>query len=495
MVVDGRIRAFRWLARIGLLLAPVALWGQSQDPAQAVDRYLSARAEMGGFSGAALIAKGGKVVFRKGYGYADVEKRIPFTPETRHAVASISKMFTAMAVMKLRDQGKLRLEDSVCRYVAECPEAWQPVTLRELLHHTSGIPDYEEALGLGSEKYLAFMTQPGASARILENARKLPLDFKPGKKFHYSNTGYVVLSYVVEKAAGRPFADFLRETLLAPAGMTRSGVFTGKGTAPAQLADGYSHGDLGWEKTLAGVSLTDGHLRKLPRLPLTPPEGDAGVYSTVDDLYLWSRAMDGGALVSAAEAAEAFTPDQENYGDGWFIDNGFQHRRMRHNGMLPGYVSDFVKLPDEGITIVVFSNVDRVRLSSIVRDVTAIVLGLPYDMPVRGKVVKLSAEQLARLEGDYQMADGKRLSVRNQPDYLTAKLEGKYTAGLIPLSPVELYFPLGDGKAIFTLGDGGKATKVNIRYSGEDHVAERIATPPGAWEAVPADPARDIHDR
>lgn len=483
------MRNQRWHVALlaALLLAPPAR-SQAPDVAGAVDRYLSARTAMGSFSGAVLIARDGNVLFRKGYGFADVERKIPYTPETRHEVASISKMFTALAALKLRDQGKLRLEDPICRYLEDCPDAWKPVTVQQLMRHTSGIPDYEEALEIGSEKYMAFMTQPDASARIVENARKLPLDFKPGEKFHYSNTGYVVLSQVVQKAAGQPFAEFVARTLLEPAGMSRSGVF-GAGGPPDRLANGYTHGDLGWEKTLAGVPLDDGHLRKLPRLPLTPPAGDAGIYSTVDDLYRWSRVMDGSPLVPAAEAAEVSTPGLEGYGYGWFVGEGFNRKRLRHNGALPGYLSDFIKFPADKVTIILFSNLDRARLSSIARDVTAIVLGTPYDMPVRGKVVQLAAAQTARLEGEYRMADGKRLTIRRDPDYLTAELEGKYTAGLIPLSPTEFYFPLGDGKAVFTMdapGAGGRAVKVNMRYGGEDHIAERIAPQPPASPTAPS---------
>ncbi len=459
------------------LVLPASAAAQPKDVAQAVDEYLTARTDLGRFSGAVLVARDGKVLLRKGYGFADVEKKLPYTPETQQDVASISKMFTAMAALKLRDQGKLRLDDPLCKYVDDCPEAWKPITLQQLMRHTSGIPDYEEALEIGSEKYMAFMTQPGASARIVENARKLPLDFKPGEKFHYSNTGYILLSYAAQKAAGEPFGDFVTRTLLAPAGMTHSGVF-GVGDGPRNLATGYTHGDLGWEKMLAGVPLTAGHLKKIPQLPLTPPEGDAGIFSTVDDLYRWSQVMDGSPLVPAEEAAEVFTPGLENYGYGWFIDNGFDRKRLRHTGLLPGYVSDFIKFPGDKVTIVLVTNLDRTRLDRVARDVTAIVLGKGYDPPVHGKVVQLTAGQFARLEGDYKMADGKLLTVRKEPDLLTAELKGRYTAGLIPLSPTELYFPLGDGKALFTLDETGKAVKVNMRYGGEDHVGERVAPQP-----------------
>lgn len=452
--------------------------------AASLDRYLAARTELGRFSGAVLVAKGDRVLFRKGYGFADVARRTPYTPETRHAVASITKMFTSMAALKLRDAGKLKLDDPICAHLSACPDAWKPVTVQHLMRHTSGIPDYEDPLELGSGKYLAVMTQEGTSRRLVEEAKTKPLDFPPGTKFRYSNTGYLVLAQVVENAAGRPFNDFVTETLLVPAGMRRAGMFDGK-TVPTGLATGYTHPEPGWAKLLAGTPLTAGHLAARPRLPLTPPAGDAGLYATVDDLLAWSRAMDGGALVPKSEADEVFTPGLESYGYGWFVGEAWKRRRFRHNGGLPGYTSDFVKFPDAGITLVVFCNVDRARLSAVVRDGSAIVLGEPWDMPVSGSVATLTPADYERLVGVYRMADGKTLTVTKEPDLLTAALEGRYTAGLVPLSPTRFYFPLGDGTATFSLGEDGKAASVNVRYSAEDHPATRIPSPPPS----PAGPA------
>jgi CubicO group peptidase (beta-lactamase class C family) len=350
------------------------------------------------------------------------------------------------------------------------------------MRHTSGIPDYEDPLELGSEKYLAVMTQEGSSRRLVDEAKAKPLDFPPGTKWRYSNTGYLVLAEVVENASGRPFNDFVTETLLKPAGMNRAGLFDGK-KVPEGLAAGYTHPELGWTKLLAGTPLTAGHLAARPRLPFTPPAGDAGLYATVDDLLAWSRTMDGGALVPKAEADEVFAPGLEGYGYGWFVGEGWRRRRYRHNGGLPGYTSDFVKFPDEGLTLVFLCNLDRARLSAIVRDVSAIVLGQPWDMPVSGRVVTLAPDEFSRLEGVYAMADGKKLTVTKEKDLLTAALEGRYTAGLVPLSPTRFYFPLGDGTVTFSLGEDGRASSVNVRYSAEDHPATLLspsASPPPA---------------
>lgn len=349
----------------GFLLAAIALAPTAAqaapaaaDIAAAVDRYLTVRTEMGAFSGAVLVARGRQVIVRKGYGYADVARRTSFTPETPLEVASVSKMFTAMAALKLRDQGRLGLSDPISQFIERCPDSWRGITVEHLMRHTSGIPDYEARLELGSEKYMSFMSRAEASHEILEQARKDTLDFAPGSKFSYNNTGYIVLSHVIERAAGVPFADFVQRTLLDPAGMKGSGVL-GTGRAPRRLAAGYTHGDLGWEKTLAGVPLTDGHLQRVPALPLTPPHGDAWLYSTLDDLHRWSLLMDGSALVPKEEAAEVFTAGAGGYGFGWFVDQGFGRRRHRHNGFLPGYASDFIRFPDDSLTIVLFSNLDR----------------------------------------------------------------------------------------------------------------------------------------
>jgi len=436
------------------------------------DRYLSARTALGRFSGAVLIARGDRVIFRKGYGFADVEARTPFTPETPQEIASISKMFTSMAALKLRDRGRLRLEDSLAQWVPDCPPAWRPITVQQLMRHTSGIPDYEEALEIGSPRYMEFMQSRDATRRIIEEARSKPLDFSPGSKFHYSNTAYNLLALVIERAAKESFPKFVTRELLKPAGMTHSGVRDG-GDAPKSLAQGYTHGDLAWPRLLAGVSLADGHLNRVPHLPLSPPAGDGGMYATVDDLLRWSRVMDGGGLVPAAEVAEVFTPGLEGYGYGWFIGPAFDRTRYRHNGILPGHVSDFVKFPADSITIITLSNLDRTRLDRIMRDLTAITLGTSWDMPVQGTVVTLTPDQVAPLEGVYRMSDGKSLTVKNDGEMVSAALEGRYTAGLIAFSPTEFYMPLGDGRATFTLGADGKATRVNLRYGGEDHVGER----------------------
>jgi CubicO group peptidase (beta-lactamase class C family) len=457
---------------LAITSSTVAAQATDADIARNADKYLTTRSEMGNFSGAVLIAKGDRVIFRKGYGFADLERRIPYTVNTKHAIASIAKMFTAMAALKLRDQGKLRLDDKVCTYVDDCPDAWRPVTIDQLIHHTSGIPDYEEALQLGSENYIEFMRKPDSHTRIISEMRAKPLDFTPGEKFKYSNTGYVLLAKALSRASGQPFADFVRKQILIPAGLKQTGALS-TANRPANLAYGYTYGDIGWPKLLGGVAYSDGHMTRRPDLWFGTESGDGWLYSTLDDLHRWSRLMDGSSFVSPKLAAEVFAPKLDGYGFGWIVDSAFKRKRYHHTGSLPGYVSNLIKFPDDSVTIVIFANIDRGRMSSIVRDLTAITFGEPWDMPVRGNVVSLTPDQLSKLTGEYAMSDGTPFSVRVE-DMLVAELKGRYTAGLIPLSPTEFYMPLGDGKAIFKLDSTGRAQEVNMRYAGLDRIARRV---------------------
>ncbi|MBX7172431.1 MAG: beta-lactamase family protein [Pyrinomonadaceae bacterium] len=448
----------------------------AQTKGSQIDQYLLVRSEMGNFSGVVLVAKDNQIILRKAYGVADIEKKIPYTPETQQVIASVSKMFTAFAALQLKNDRKLQLTDSICTYLADCPDIWKPVTIENLIRHTSGIPDYEEALELGSEKYFGFMTQPNTPIKIIENARELPLDFKPGEKFKYSNTAYIILSFIVEKVSKTPFAEYVVKKIFKPAGMKQTGVL-GTKSLPKKLANSYApKTELTWEKRLGGFALTSDNLKKLPQMTLNPPHGDGGIYSTVDDLLRWSQIMDGGSFVSAKDLAEIFSPQ---YSFGWFIDNEFGQKRFRHNGILPGYLSELIKYPDEKITIIIFSNLDHTRMSVVARDVSAITLGKPFDMPVRGTVISLTKEQISALEGNYKTTENNTLTIQNDPDFLSAYLKDpsgqiQFAAGLIPLSPTEFYFPFRDGKVIFTIGEKGKATKVNLRYRGEDHFAERV---------------------
>jgi len=212
-----------------------ALRAQSSPPAQAtvpakpaaldaaalqkkVDELLNAHARVNDFSGSILLAAGGKPLVAKGYGYANVEWQIPNTPQTKFRIGSITKQFTSMLVMQLREQGKVELEDSVCVYVTPCPDAWKPVTIHHLLTHTSGIPTYT---GIAAWREVNMV--PKTVDQIVAFFRDLPLQWIPGEKYAYNNSGYFLLGVVIEKAAGKKYEQALQEMILTPLGMKDTG--------------------------------------------------------------------------------------------------------------------------------------------------------------------------------------------------------------------------------------------------------------------------------
>lgn len=433
-------------------------------PGQRVDQYLTRSAQLGRFNGVALVAVDGKVVLRKGYGYADFSKRIRNTAETQFEIASISKMFTADVVLQLARQGKLSLSDSVCRYLSPCPALWNAVTIDELIHHRSGIPDYETALGMEQPQYFAYMTKPGNAAQILADAAKKPLDFTPGSKYSYSNTGYIALANVAQQAAGEPFAQLMHHLILDRAGLAHSGVL-GCDKASA-LALPYAK-ELTWAQRLAGVDLSAQTPVAVPQLALEPVHGDAEIFSTVDDLYRWSTLAQGSSIVPAADAALIFTP-VEGYGFGWTIDEAFGTTRYRHTGELPGYLSDLTVFPKKHVTIVLMQNFES-PMGNLVRDVSAAALDRPFDLPYSGNVVDLDATRRDNALGTYRMTSGETLTIAAGTPYIVASIKDQFSAGLIPLDDGRFYMPLSGG--VVTFGDirHGRAQRVTLHYAGVDH--------------------------
>jgi CubicO group peptidase (beta-lactamase class C family) len=340
---------------VALVLFCSGLIALAEPPARVsskIGTYLSTLERQNRFSGAALIAVGEKVILREGYGFANRERRERFTPNTKHHVASISKMMTAFSALELQRLGKLKLEASICVYLEPCPKAWQNVRVQHLIHHTSGIADYEAALGLHTEAYLEFMTKPDATQRILSDALKTPLEFKPGSKFKYSNTAYIVLSRIIEVASNLPFNEAVKVFALEPAGLQSSSML---------------------EETANRTAISTGYTkdwRSIPELALTPPAGDAALISTVDDLFKWSRFMD-----KNAQRLEVFRPRLGGYGYGWFIDSRFGRKRHVHTGELPGYRTVFIEYPAQRITIILLSNFDQAPMETITRDLSLMVLG------------------------------------------------------------------------------------------------------------------------
>jgi CubicO group peptidase (beta-lactamase class C family) len=297
------------------------------------------------FSGSILVAQNGQVILSKGYDFADREKKIPNTAQTKFRIASITKQFTAMAIMILQEQGKLNVQDKICAYLTDCPEAWKPITIHQLLTHTSGIPDTPSAF------YSQEITSSLPLEQSIADAKTKPLDFQPGEKFSYNNRGYVLLGKIIEAVSGQSYEAFLQKHIFEPLQMTS----TGFDHVQVDLAVGYTNQSYVADQINMWVAFSAGAL-----------------YSTVEDLYRWDQALYTDKLVPQQALDTMFTahvlmPDSDGwgYGYGWMIGPDNQRRIIAHPGGIQGFASIIKRYPDAKATIIVLANQENVPVDVI----------------------------------------------------------------------------------------------------------------------------------
>jgi CubicO group peptidase (beta-lactamase class C family) len=438
--------------------------------ASGIEALMRANERLGHFNGVVLVARDGHVVYQRGFGLAEFEDAVPNTVETRFAIASLTKQFTAAAILQLRDAGKLSLEDSICDRFDPCPDAWKPVRIRNLLNHTSGIGDYEEPLGLGSPDYVAFVSRPDNIQQALDQARARPLEFTPGLKWHYSNTGYIVLAKVIERACGCSYASYITNNLLVPAGMTRSGVLTA--LAIPRLAHGYRYPEQSLAAVAAGLDLKR-LVRPVPLGDFSGAHGDAALYSTAGDLARWTEALEAGKILRPSSVDEMLTPGRASYAYGWEIADDAGHKVAQHNGGLPGFASRIEWSRDRHTTVVILSNVEGVRLTRLAGQLTAVADGLSYEVPRAHRVDASIQPDYARLTGSYRLPSGVA-TVALKNGHFTYSVPHKNEAWLLPETATRFYIPYTEGTAQFDIGPDGRATSLRLRYDGTDIVAPRM---------------------
>lgn len=364
--------------------------------AQQMDQFVSSR----DFSGVVLVARDGRVLFEKAYGLANREHGVPNKLETKFRLASLTKQFTAMAVMILAERDKLSVTDPICRYIENCPKAWSAITVRHLLTHTSGIPDFTDFPDNDQYERLP-MTPLETMARF----RDKPLEFVPGERFNYDNSGYLLLGYIVERASGEKYENFLRKNIYESLGMSDSG---------------YDHPWLVLKDRANGYARRDGQIVNAMYMEMDQPFGGGSMYSTARDLLRWDQGLYTEKLVSRKSLEQIFTPYEGNYsavrpldqgwfsrhkyGYGWDISNWFGRRLYSHGGGINGFRSVIMRYPDDRTLVVVLTNVESPELqdgdlkeerSILANGLSAIAFGLPPDFsPVSNGSSNMSSEKM-----------------------------------------------------------------------------------------------------
>ena len=306
------------------------------------------------FMGSILLAKDGRTIFEKSYGMANAEWKVSNTSATRFNIGSLTKQFTGLAILMLADRGKLTLEDKVSRFYDRSPDAWNDVSIYNLLSHTSGIPNAEIS------DFPKGIAQHYSPEELIEIFRNKPLDFPAGSKRKYSNSGYYLLGYIIEKVTGQKYADFIQNNIFDPLSMRNSG-YESNASLIQYRASGY------------GV---DGDkLLNADYLDWSIPYSAGGLYSTAEDLLRWDQALRTEKLLSKPWLDRLFDPDKSGYNYGWFIRDENGRRRIYHEGGNPGFASYIARYPDQKLVVIVLSNLEISPASTIGIDLASLYFG------------------------------------------------------------------------------------------------------------------------
>lgn len=358
--------------------AAPAAWAKDAAAVSArLDAFLTPFFKPEGPGATVIVTRDGKPIFRKAYGMANLEAGTPMQPDDALRLASMTKQFTAVAIMLLVDEGKLRLDEDFTRYLPDYPKPAQTVTLDQLLTHTSGIPGYTELPGFGEQ-----IARDLTPAQMIERFKRLPLQFAPGTQMRYNNSAYFLLGAIIERASGMPYADFMAQRIFEPLGM-RDTAYEGHERSGKTRVPGYA---------LAEV---DGKAAIRPAMPIsmTQPYSAGALVSTIDDLARWDAAIAAGKLLTPQRWRTLFAPIAVESGNrskiarGWFIDELQGRTVAAHSGGIPGFSTDGIRVPDEKLYSAILINFDAVRPPANVlnRHVVAIAMGQPLGFNSGGK--------------------------------------------------------------------------------------------------------------
>lgn len=367
------------------------------------DDILSEQFKEGEPGAAVLVARNGEIIYKKAFGITNMELNVPMQPEHVFRIGSITKQFTAVAILQLMEQGRLTLQDEITRFIPDYPVHGNKITIEHLLTHTSGIRNYSDIRDTLQRGKLDF-----SPAEMINLFRNEPLRFAPGTKWEYSNSGYFLLGYIIEKITGKTFGEYMEENIFKPLGLTNT-YYSNNARIIKNRADGYTANERGFENA--------------PYLSPTQPYSAGSIESTVEDLLKWNRAVHSLKLLSRETLAKALTRfkladgRETNYGYGWRSGYIQGSPSLWHGGLINGFISMAMYLPEEEVFVAVFSNCDCNSPEDITAKLAALAIGKPYE----SKAIIVEKDILQEYTGVYENSNGRLLIISLNDSILFAQ--------------------------------------------------------------------------
>jgi CubicO group peptidase (beta-lactamase class C family) len=404
------------------------------------------------FHGSVLVARDGKLLLNKGYGYSDADFKLKNDPGTIFQIGSVTKQFTAVAILKLQEEGKLKVTDTISKYFPQL-KFGSRITVHHLLNHTSGLYNYTNDTNF----LLHESIKPSAPDQIIARFAEKPLDFEPGTKYNYSNSGYMLLGYLVEKVSGKKYEQYIRDLIFNPLGMNRSGFdfLRAKGRATGYLDNGTEH---------IKANIVDS----------TGSFAAGAIYSTTEDLYKWVKAIGAKKIMQPSSWEAALTPGKANYGYGWIIDKLYGARHIWHNGGIPGFVSSVEYFPDSSITIILLTNYMASNMSRLSNTLAAATLGKAYKLPAVRKEIFLPVAGLRQYEGTYELMPSFSIRIFLDGTNLQAQATGQEAAKIYPEKEAFFFYKIVDAQIEFEKDASGKVSALVLHQNGIKQRGKKI---------------------
>jgi CubicO group peptidase (beta-lactamase class C family) len=403
------------------------------------------------FMGSVLVARDGKTLLDKGYGFANLEWQVPNAPTTKFRLGSLTKQFTAASILLLEERGKLKTDDPVKKYMPDAPAAWDKVTIFHLLTHTAGIPSFT-----GFPDYATRQLQAMTPQQLVDWFRDKPLEFEPGTKWNYSNSGYVLLGYLIEKISGQSYAEFVQQNIFTPLGMKDSG-YDSNSAVIEHRAAGYTPGKNGPEN--AGF------------VNMTVPLSAGALYSTTEDLLRWEQGLFGGKLLSPASLAKMTTPFKQDYAFGLGVSTQNGHKAITHDGGIQGFNTSMTYYPDDKLVVAVLANLNGPGAGQISSALGKVAHGEKVVLPSERKEITISAQAREKFVGTYELTFPDRavpMIITLEEGQLLAKLGQQPKFPIFPESETLFFYKVVDAQLEFTKNEKGEISGLVLHQNGRN---------------------------
>jgi len=409
---------------------------------QLIKAYVPAR-----FMGSVLVAQDGKVLLDKGYGFANLEWDVPNTPTTKFRLGSITKQFTAASILLLEERGKLKVEDPVKKYMPDAPAAWDKITIFHVLTHTSGIPSLTSF-----PDFEAHEAQAMTPEKLVEWFRDKPLEFEPGTKWNYSNSGYILLGYLIEKISGQSYSEFVQQNIFTPLGMKDSG-YDSNSAIIAHRAAGYTPGKSG----AVNAGFVD----------MSIPFSAGALYSTTEDLLRWEQGLFGGKVLRPESLAKMTTPFKQDYAFGLGVSTQNGHKMIAHDGGIQGFNTALAYYPDDKLVVAVLANVNG-PAGQIAGNLAKVALGEKVVLPTERKEITVSPEILKHYVGTYELTPNFSLAITLEDSHLVSQGTNQGKVAMFAESETMFFLKLVDAQIEFVKNEKGEVTNLVLHQNGRE---------------------------